>query len=76
MRHRILKHILATFCIFFAIPSDFCWGGYLVSDGKEILPDGKNVTGVVTDDSGEPLAGAMVYIKGTTVGVQTDIDGR
>ena len=76
MRHRILKHILAIFCIFFAIPSDFCWGGYLVSDGKEILPDGKNVTGVVTDDSGEPLAGAMVYIKGTTVGVQTDLDGR
>ncbi len=34
------------------------------------------VSGVVTDDSGEPLIGAGVTYKGTTVGVITDLDGR
>jgi len=36
----------------------------------------KTVTGVVSDDSGEPLPGASVVIKGTTQGVITDLDGN
>lgn len=35
----------------------------------------KTVTGVVSDDSG-PLPGANVVVKGTTRGVQTDLDGK
>ena len=35
----------------------------------------KKVTGVVSDDKGT-LAGANVVIKGTTSGVQTDMDGN
>jgi len=36
----------------------------------------QTVTGVMTDaDSGEPLIGANVLVKGTTVGTITDIDG-
>ncbi|MFT6334943.1 MAG: iron complex outermembrane receptor protein [Saprospiraceae bacterium] len=35
----------------------------------------QNVTGVVTDDSGEPLIGASVMEKGTSTGTITDIDG-
>lgn len=35
----------------------------------------KKVTGVVSDDQG-PLPGVNVVIKGTTNGVQTDIDGK
>lgn len=35
-----------------------------------------NVTGTVTDENGQPLVGVMVYIKGTTIGVSTDLDGN
>ena len=36
----------------------------------------KTVTGKVTDESGEPLPGVNVLIKGTTTGAQTDLDGN
>lgn len=35
----------------------------------------ETITGTVTDDSGEPLPGVTVLVKGTTNGVITDIDG-
>ena len=35
-----------------------------------------NVTGVVTDDNGEPVIGAGVIVSGTTTGVTTDMDGH
>ena len=35
----------------------------------------KSVTGVITDQSGEPLIGASILVKGTTTGTVTDIDG-
>ncbi|MBN2485387.1 MAG: TonB-dependent receptor [Bacteroidales bacterium] len=34
------------------------------------------VTGVVSADDGSPLPGASVFIKGTTTGVVTDLDGK
>ena len=34
------------------------------------------VTGTVTDDTGSPLPGASVVVKGTTNGTQTDFDGN
>ncbi|MEP5338747.1 MAG: TonB-dependent receptor [Algibacter sp.] len=34
------------------------------------------VTGIITDDSGIPLPGASVLLKGTTNGVSTDFDGH
>jgi len=34
------------------------------------------VTGTVTDDSGEPVIGASVMVKGSTTGVPTDLDGK
>ncbi len=33
------------------------------------------VTGTITDDSGEPLIGVSVIVKGSTVGTATDLDG-
>ncbi len=34
------------------------------------------VNGVVLDELGEPVAGANAYVKGTTIGTITDIDGN
>ncbi len=36
----------------------------------------RTITGTVTDDSGMPLPGVNVLVKGTTRGVQTDFDGN
>lgn len=38
--------------------------------------DGYTVYGVVTDETGMPIPGANVMIKGTNQGVQTDFDGN
>ncbi len=35
-----------------------------------------NITGIVTDQSGIPLIGVTVFVKGTTSGTVTDIDGN
>lgn len=34
------------------------------------------VTGVVVDNAGEPVISASVVVKGTTIGVSTDLDGK
>ncbi len=39
-------------------------------------PTVRSVTGVVRDDTGLPLPGVNVILKGTTRGTQTDFDGR
>lgn len=39
-------------------------------------PNIRHISGVVTDNHGEPLAGASVVIKGTNKGTMTDINGR
>jgi TonB family protein len=36
----------------------------------------KNVSGMVTDEKGNPLEGAAVVIKGSTVGTTTDVSGK
>lgn len=36
----------------------------------------ETISGRITDDTGEPLPGVNVVIKGTTTGVTTDIDGN
>ena len=39
-------------------------------------PEAVTISGKVTDESGQPLPGVAVQLKGTTVGVATDIDGN
>ena len=34
------------------------------------------VTGTVTDEANDPLPGVSVFVKGTTIGISTDIDGK
>ena len=41
----------------------------------EVMAQGRNVTGVVSDESGNKLPGVSVIIKGTSIGAITDIDG-
>ena len=35
-----------------------------------------SVSGKVSDESGEPMVGVNVLIKGTTTGTMTDLDGK
>ncbi len=39
-------------------------------------PQKKTITGKVTDEKGESLPGVSIVVKGTTVGITTDIDGN
>ncbi|MDB4292510.1 mucoidy inhibitor MuiA family protein [Maribacter sp.] len=39
-------------------------------------PSVRQVTGTVVDESGSPLPGAHVIVKGTSTGTQTDFDGH
>ena len=48
---------------------------FLISMVLAIAQD-RQVTGVVTDDLGEPLPGATVMVKGTTIGTVTDANGK
>ena len=49
----------------------------LVGGGKlSINQQDKRITGVVLDDTGTPVIGANVLVKGTTIGTITDMDGR
>lgn len=52
----------------------------IVLTPKEVQTQGKGtrkkITGLVTDESGEPIIGATVTEKGTVNGVLTDIDGK
>ena len=36
----------------------------------------REVTGVVSDEAGEPLVGVTVFVDGTTTGASTDLDGQ
>ncbi len=45
-------------------------------EAAQTAQQSQRITGVVKDNTGEPLIGANVQIKGTTQGVNTDIDGR
>lgn len=55
--------------------------GIIVINPKEtssnkVLTDEKTIKGKVTDNKGKPLPGVTIVVKGTKVGVATDIDGK
>lgn len=49
----------------------------ILSKAKKELPYFKTqISGVVTDQSGEPLIGASVFVENTNIGTATDVDGQ
>ena len=50
----------------------------LQKDLKTVIeqPQQREITGKVTDSSGDPLPGATVLVKGTTIGTVTDANGN
>jgi TonB-linked SusC/RagA family outer membrane protein len=62
-----IVHKVLFFVGIFALPL-YAWA--------QTPQQGRNVTGVVTDATGEPIIGANVVVKGTTNGTITDIDGQ
>ncbi len=60
------------------LPDSILVGKIAATPEKQIVKDSINtlVKGVVSDDTGLPLPGANVIIKGSSVGTQTDFDGN
>lgn len=42
----------------------------------DLLTTINEISGVVTDESNEPVVGATIQVAGTTIGTVTDVDGR
>lgn len=59
-------------------------GGALIATPAEAVaqtsstaqPAAGSINGTVVDSEGEPVIGATVMVKGTTIGTATDIDGQ
>lgn len=49
--------------------------GMILSCGL-LYAQSKRSTGVVVDENGQPVVGASVVVKGTTIGTSTDVNGR
>ncbi|GAA4895901.1 TonB-dependent receptor [Flaviramulus aquimarinus] len=58
---QLMLYRLSCFTLFYLIPFLFF---------------GQSISGVVTDESNEPLPGATVLLKGTSLGTITDFDGQ
>lgn len=48
----------------------------LKAENAEIAQQNKQIRGTVNDSYGEPLPGVTVTVKGTQIGIATDIDGK
>ena len=51
-------------------------GIYIIDDRPAEQKQAVKLIGKVVDKNGEPIVGATLVIKGTTVGVATDVDGK
>ena len=61
------------------MPSAFSYanaGDPVAGELVQSVQQGRTVTGKIIDDTGEPLIGVSVLVKGTTVGTITDFDGN
>jgi len=44
--------------------------------GQSFAFSQQTISGVIVDDKNIPVIGAAIYVKGTTIGTVTDIDGK
>lgn len=51
-------------------------GENVVNNVLAVVQQGKKISGTILDDSGIPVIGANIVVKGTTNGTITDADGR
>lgn len=58
------------------LPTTTAWAAGGPIETIEIVQQNGACTGVVNDESGEPLIGASVRVKGTTKGATTDANGQ
>ncbi len=49
---------------------------FFVSISRISIAQNSNVTGKVTDERGDPIVGASILIKGTSRGMNTDVNGK
>ncbi|MDR2473038.1 MAG: carboxypeptidase-like regulatory domain-containing protein, partial [Tannerella sp.] len=78
MKHRKAKFgmLCRTVMLVCFLQSIMAQGVNLTGEGAESAqPARKTVTGVIKDETDEPLAGAAVIVKGTPRGVTADSDG-
>ena len=54
----------------------FSNGHIIINKQARSVSSTKNISGVVKDETGEPVIGANVVVKGTTNGTVTDMNGR
>ncbi len=73
----LMKKQCALFvALFLACGNPFWSGSEPVGFTAMAQSQSGKVSGIVTDSKGEPLIGASVIVKGTKIGVSTDVDGR
>ena len=51
------------------------WNGY-VRSVQSVMQGRIQSTGQILDETGEPMIGVSVLVKGTTIGTVTDFDGN
>ena len=74
-RTPIILGLSAALCM----PSAFSYANAsdpVAGELVQSVQQGRTVTGKIIDDTGEPLIGVSVLVKGTTVGTITDFDGN
>lgn len=67
---------VAVLCLTASLPSAYAAKDAGSDAVQRVQQSGKRITGKVLDNTGEPVIGASVTVKGTTNGTITDMDGN
>jgi TonB-linked SusC/RagA family outer membrane protein len=78
MKHKRIKTSSGSILFWMAMTAGCGFLPQHVNAAQSLLVEQQtgNIKGTVVDQTGEPIIGATVIIKGTTVGTVTDIDGN